>query len=148
CLCGAWLLTTVVLAEEPRSMVRFGAWPNPQWVKARPAGKGLRVISFNCAGGSRAAADEVIPLKPDIVLLQESPSKENVEELARRLWGSSDCALAGPDASVLADGKLTEEEAPAELRSYAVMARAKLRMGTELELVSMRLTPAQVRDDL
>jgi vancomycin resistance protein VanJ len=121
--------------------------PALEWQAARARGQALRVVSLNCAGGSAEAAAEVAAYRPDIVLLQESPGREEVARLGRRLWGSEAAVLAGLDASMLVHGRLEPVLLPPMLRAYFVEARARLASGIETEVVSLRLTPALVRLD-
>src|SRR5262245_56640166 len=82
-----WLLYLVFLTEEPASLAR-GALRSPLhevgWGPPRASetvlagGDTLRVVSLNCAGGSLDAAREVGRYQPDVVLLQESPSRREV----------------------------------------------------------------------
>ena len=52
------------------------------------------------------AATETAALSPDIVLLQESPSRAGVESLARTLNGKGTGALWGIDGSVVVRGTI------------------------------------------
>ena len=84
---AAWLIFLLSMAEEPWSLGRALLRPGAFTREARPPGEILRVISLNCAIGNRLAAEEVMRYRPDVVLLQESPGRSEVEELARRLFG-------------------------------------------------------------
>jgi hypothetical protein len=145
---AAWLLFVASLAEEPwslgRALVRPGSFPS----KAGPPGGVLRVISLNCAIGNRLAAEEVIAYRPDIVLLQESPGRSEVEGLARRLFGAEAGVVHGVDASLVVHGRVIPAELPPALRGYFVQARVKLASGRDIEVLSTRLLPAVFRADL
>lgn len=146
-----WLAFLLALAEEPRSLLRGGEWPNRAWQTARADGQALRVVSLNCAGGSEAAAREVVRCEPDIVLLQESPRKEIVERLARELYGREASVLWGMDASIVARGSIVptpRRGIPPRLRGTASQARVRLRSGLAVEVVCLRLLPPLVRTDL
>ena len=142
-----WLLFLVVFAEEPSSLVRFGAWPDPDWVAARQQGRGLRVVSLNCSGGSAAAAAEVARYHPDIVLLQESPSRENVRALGRRLFGSEAGVVWGIDGSIIARGRARQIPAPRDT-SILTMTHVRLSSRIEANVISVRLVPPEIRIDL
>jgi vancomycin resistance protein VanJ len=143
-----WFVYLLALAEEPGSLARFGSWPDPAWQAARKRGAALRVISLNCAGGDPNAAEEVAQYDPDIVLLQESPGRKEVEALARRLFGEKAGVIWGVDASLLARGRVRAEDLPASLRSFCAQARVRLEAGPEVEVVSLRLLPSVFRADL
>ena len=148
CSAVLWLLFLVVFAEEPLSLMRFGAWPDADWEDARQRGRGLRVVSLNCSGGSAAAAAEVARYRPDIVLLQESPGRESVRALGRRLFGRDTGVVWGIDASIIARGQARHIPTPDECRSLLTVARVRLASGIETYVVSARLVPPLVRMDL
>jgi endonuclease/exonuclease/phosphatase (EEP) superfamily protein YafD len=145
---AAWLIFLVFLAEEPwslgRSLVRTGR-PRRE---VRAPGEVVRVISLNCAVGNRLAAEEVARYRPDIVLLQESPGRSEVEELARRLFGTEAGVIHGVDASLVVHGRAVTAALPIAMRGYFVQARVTLTTGRDLEVISTRLLPALLRVDL
>jgi hypothetical protein len=138
---AAWLAFMALIMEEPRSLLRLGAWPIPEWERARAVGKGLRVISLSCAGGSVDAAAETASLQPDLLLLQESPSCEGLERLASRLFGADGSVLCGIGASIVARGRILSGEIPEPLGQSYAQARVRLRGGLEFEAVSLHLGP-------
>ena len=74
----------IVFVEEPRSLCRSVLFCKG-WGTITKKENAIRVISLNCAGGNLKAAEEVIRYKPDIVLLQESPtfqSRPNLDKYA------------------------------------------------------------------
>lgn len=135
-----WLLFLLVFVEEARSLIRFR--------RLRRDGNALRVVSLNCAGGSKDAAAEVEQYRPDIVLLQESPSRNEVKDLARQLFKEDAGFVWGVDASIIARGKVVPVDLPVRLRTDFVQARVQLTSGVELEVISLRLLPGVVRMDL
>jgi vancomycin resistance protein VanJ len=108
---------------------------------------GLRIVSLNCAGGDMQAALEVGHYSPNIVLLQESPSRREVEEVGRKLFGSEAGVLYGIDASILVRGKVEPRSLPISLSSYFVQARVTVK-GMQAEVFCTRLLPAVFREDL
>jgi len=137
-LFAAWLLFGVVFVDEFRSIPR-GLLTEPK--------RDFRVVTLNCAGGSLRAAEEVIALKPDLVLFQESSSRRDLEELARKLYGPTAKPVWGPDASIIARGRLTERALPKGTSNF-VAATWVPEKGRSLEVVSLRLTPPVMRIDL
>lgn len=133
-----WLIFGFVFVDEFRTVPR-GLLPAEQ--------REFRVVTLNCAGGSLAAAREVIPLRPDIVLLQESPNSKQLASLATEMFGPDAVVVRGPDATILARGTLIQ--VPHEKRvSNFVAARWQFAPGRSLDVVSLRLAPPVLRIDL
>lgn len=143
-----WLFYLTALAEEPKSLIRSLAPAPSERETAQRRGAGIRVVSLNCAGGSPEAAMQVAAYNPDIVLLQESPSREETERIGRRLFGEEAAVLWGSDASILARGSLQPRELPRTLQSYCAQARIRLPDGFQAEVFSLRLPPFPLRTDL
>lgn len=147
-LAAMWLICLLVFADSPQSLLRFGSGPSAHWRSARQSGRSFRVVSLNCDTGSMAAAEEVARFEPDLVLLQESPNRTQVEQLAKQLFGNDGAALCGPDASIIVRGTIWPRRIPAELNGYCVHAQVELASGIETEVISLRLVPGLVRLDL
>ena len=132
-----WLLFAASFVDEAKSFPRM----------ALHADRGrLRVVTLNCAGGTGAAAEEILPLKPDVVLLQESPSEAEVKAFAQRIFGDKGSAIVGADASIVVPGKLTVHGLPTGTSDF-VCGEWESGFG-KLEVVSLRLTPPVMRIDL
>lgn len=101
-----WLAYLGAFAEEPRSLLRRHGWPASDWEAARRRGRALRVVSLNCAGGDPEAAAEVLTYDPDIVLLQESPTRSHVRQLAQRLFGREAGLLWRLDTAIISRGEV------------------------------------------
>ena len=141
----SWLLVVVVGDGELQRLARFGRPPGEVWSAARSQGKALRVVTLNCRMGSAAAAAEVADYDPDIVLLQESPGREQVEPLARELFGSEGEFLWSADTSILARGRVVAIPNPQAI--HFVHAEVTLASGLEAEVVCLRLNPPVSRLD-
>lgn len=139
---AAWGLFLLGFGEEPRSLVR----PVTDLGRPRPEGV-LRVVSLNCAGGSAEAAGEVAELRPDIVLLQETPGAKDVHRLADRLYSARASYIAGLDASILLGGEIVERRGSQPVSTF-VHGRAQLSRGAMVEVISLRLVPPTIRMDL
>ncbi|HEY0866834.1 MAG TPA: endonuclease/exonuclease/phosphatase family protein [Fimbriimonas sp.] len=105
----------------------------------------LRVVSLNCAGGDPAAAREVAAFDPDIVLLQESPGAKDLQAIARGLFGAEASVVTGPDAAILARGRLVPLPLPRGTGDYVA---ARLDGPVPMNIVSLRLLPPTLRFDL
>lgn len=134
-----WLVFALVFSEEWRSSLRLGEVPRPQ--------NGIRVISLNCAAGEIRAAEEVIPLRPDIVLLQESPSLPELEKLRDNLFGPGAALLHGSDTSIIANGKLGDVIKQSQ-RGDFIFAEVVLPGKPPIFVCSLRLMPPILRFDL
>ena len=146
---GGWLIFGLAFAGEPRGLARGLARRGTLAPGAgRPPEGSIRVVSLNCAIGNPRAADEVAAYGPDIVLLQESPGRAEVERLARAWFGAEAGVVAGPDAALVVRGRAEAADLPAAIRGYFVQARVVLARGPEVEVVSTRLVPAVFRLDL
>jgi endonuclease/exonuclease/phosphatase (EEP) superfamily protein YafD len=135
---AAWMVYTVLCVEEIQSAARL--------CRSQPLA-GLRIVSLNCAGNPRAA-EEVLPERPDIVLLQESPTRRQVDDLARRLGDAGTAVAWGPDASILSRGQIVTAVVPHDSQVHTALARVQLTSSIEVAVVSVRLPPAPVRMDL
>jgi endonuclease/exonuclease/phosphatase (EEP) superfamily protein YafD len=142
-----WLVFLVAFADHPTSFFRRDRRPDAKWSEARREGRAVRVVSLNCAG-STAAAAEVAAVEPDIVLLQESPPRAQLESLARELFGDDGHVLRGVDAAIVARGSIERRDLPRSAASHAVGARLHLAGSREVEVVSLRLEHGLVRFDL
>lgn len=136
-----WGLFIAVYVDELPALLR-GLMPEST------AASSMRVVSLNCAGGSEAAANETAAYRPDIILLQESPSRAEVERLTKKLYGDSGGSVVGLDASILARGKVEPLTVPLSLRMHAVSARVTVPGHPAVHVVSLRLPPPVARIDL
>lgn len=132
-----WLVYLLIFAEEPRSLLHYRSWPTAEWEQARAQGRAVRVVSLNSAGGDLAAAAEVARYHPDIVLLQESPTRRQVQELARQLFGKEAGVAWNYDGSIAARGRLLPIDLPVPKR--VAVGRVRLPDGFEANVVSIRL---------
>jgi vancomycin resistance protein VanJ len=108
-------------------------------------GSRIRVVSLNCASQSKAA-EETRLWKPDIVLLQESPSSNEVARLCQEWFGREGGFLYGLDCSIIARGQIKMMASPRSLRFN--WGRVTLPGGGVLDVVSVRLLPPDIRFDL
>ena len=118
---GLWLVFLLVFAEEPWSLIRFRSESAvAAWESDRRQGKAIRVVSLNCAGSEDAALEAFLQ-DPDIVLLQESPGRKKVEELARRFFKGESFSLWHFDTSLVTRGTLLSD--PAQPLPFCTFAR-------------------------
>lgn len=126
CLCtGLWCL----LAEEPWALL-----PN-----FREPGS-TRIVSLNWGGAKDSPIPSLTALKPDLLLIQESPRIETLQKLTEKLGQTGHYSvLRGPEASLIARGELEL----LEVGSFYLRGRWR-----GLEVVSLRLRPPVLRFDI
>ena len=141
---GLWILFSFVFVDEARGLLRMTArmWNSDRDVVQDE--ERIRVISFNCAADARSVG-ELLKHQPDLVLLQESPGREKLAELAEVLYGKSGSFVQHGDTSILAGGTLTDQT-PADVSCFT-QATVQLPGGRELDVVSLRLAPPVFRMD-
>jgi hypothetical protein len=88
----AWMFFLLRFADEPWSLLRLAAHP------PTASGETLRVVSVNANIGNRGILADLALYRPDIVLLQESPSRADVELIAKQLFGErgNSCTASMP----------------------------------------------------
>jgi vancomycin resistance protein VanJ len=136
-LAVAWITFFLTFADEPH-----------QWIGLlhRGSPEDLRVISLNCAGGTPEAAQEAMATQPAIVLLQESPSREDIERTARRVYGREVSVLTGIDGSIVADGRIEPVALPRGTNDF-IAAKVYLAGRGPIFVVSVRMLPPVFRID-
>jgi endonuclease/exonuclease/phosphatase (EEP) superfamily protein YafD len=136
-----WAAFIFIFAQEPRNLIRDFFTSDAQW-QTIPAEKKLRIVSLNCAVGNQAAMREVIPLHPDIVLLQEIPAqKEILENFAAELFGSDGAVVYDTDTAVITKGQLEHIEFTKPKSLFVTQVHARLKNGIETEIFSIHLEP-------
>lgn len=129
-----WVAFVILFAEEACSLVRFDTLPERQ-----QAGSITRVATLNCNLSSTDAALELTEYSPDIVLLQESPSANQLTRLAVELLGEDAEFVTTGDTSILSKGKL--QRISADPASHFCHAVVTLSDGQQADVVSLRLSP-------
>lgn len=107
----------------------------------------LRVVTLNCGWGRVEAVQELKKLNPDVLLLQESPSTEDLEKLAKEFFGEDGSIVPGPDATIIALGKLEQIGFDRRINNF-VSAKLTTPSGKSLNLVSLRMNPPVLRLDI
>jgi len=135
-LLALWLFVTLLFADNLLPVVRglvYGSAP------ANPGPPGtFRIATLNCASGSSAAA-EVMQFKPDIVLLQECPTSNEVVRLARNWFGDAASFVVGLDCAIVSRHPLRVLET--RLSVHYTRAVVSISGDGEALVTSLRLTP-------
>lgn len=139
-----WLLFLIVFTDTPLSLWRgIRNQSNSEWIAARDQQRAMRVISLNCSGRKTS----VLALKqwePDLILIQETPNKNQLKEITAELMGPNGSFLAGVDASLITRGEI---ELIAAAGNF-IVSKITLPTGQELVVASLRLSPPPFRFDL
>ncbi len=139
-----WLCYFVLFADTPFALLR--AVSNRNWYETPltpQQEKGIRVISLNCSSNTKP----ILALKKydaDIVLVQESFGAKRLEFVAQQLYGEEGNFVAGIDASIIVRGKIVL----LKKNGNFVIAKANLKNGVEVGIISLRLTTPPMRSDL
>lgn len=104
----------------------------------------LRIVSLNCAGGSLDAAREVMQCRPDIVLLQEAPAKQQVDTLAQQLFDDRGVVVQTGDTAILSRGYVEQIHLPPTIRTFMTAAQVQLPSGLEMRVISVHLPPPAI----
>ena len=136
-----WLLFLGFMSEESPALLRGCIYGERDYKSAFKDKNIIRIISFNCAGGNPDAVKSIYQYAPDIVLLQESPSIENLSVIAKELFADEGGFVKEGDTAILARGQIRKTEISKENRSIMVCARINLPSGLEIEAASVHLIP-------
>ena len=132
------LLFMVVAVPEPVSLVL--GWGRQAYSMVKAPTHSVEIVSINCAGGSQDAARYALLRSPEILLLQESPGKDDINKVAREFAGDDKATAWGLDASVIAKGKPVGD--PVTGKFYTALKVDTPNLG-EVWAVSVRLlTPS------
>jgi endonuclease/exonuclease/phosphatase family metal-dependent hydrolase len=134
-----WVLYLGVFEEEITSLIRRPTMSVEAFDEARAQGRGLRLVSANCAGGQPRAALEAAAYDPDILVLEESPPDQAVADLAAQLFDGSARVAQGPDVAVIARGQVAH--IPRRGAWYLTAARVALGSGVTVNIIGAHLTP-------
>lgn len=144
----SWLIFIAIFAEEPKSLLRGCFISNNNWHRIQNE-KRVTIISLNCAGGNMNAVREILPYKPDIVLLQEVPIDiEDLESFSQELF-KGDAAIAyEPDTAIIVRGELKQIPLQRPKNMFMTQAHIKLKSGYETEVICIRLQPPAIETNL
>ena len=139
-----WLAAAMLLADSPQNMLRQFIPPDGDWAEARKDSASLdahrapvRIVSLNCMQ-NLTAVSKVAQLRPDVVLLQESPGKQNMQELLTTHFPGYSLASTA-DTSMLVRGEVVPIETETKLGSSSVFTLVKLDSGVQFHAVSLHL---------
>ena len=146
-ICGSWILTTCILADEFQSL-RRGISPTLGKSKNTSHPNSIRVATINCNGRNLNIVRESLEFNPDIILTQESPSPQELISLMSEIGNKNYQVIGGWDCAIIAKGTLKKKIYPSILFNHVAGATLTLTNGTEIELLSLHLERAITRWDL
>jgi vancomycin resistance protein VanJ len=141
---AGWVVATVGASDDLFCLLRSPVMAMGARVKLKDP-KRLRVVCLNCASQAKAA-EETRVWRPDIVLLQESPSSNDVARLCHEWFGGQGGFLFGFDCSIVSWRPIRARARPHSTRY--IWGEIELPTGPPLEVVSMRLNPPDTRFDM
>jgi len=142
-----WLVFIIIFVEEPRSLCR-SVLLFKGWGTITKKENTIRVISLNCAGGNLKAAEEVIRYKPDIVLLQEAPTRKDVEGLAHDLFKDNGTVIWNIDTAVIVKGRASQSTYPYTTSMFMTQTHVRLMSGIEAGVINVHLFPPTIEMNL
>lgn len=137
-----WVGFVFVFADEPTSITR-GLFRSI----TSTTDTSFRVVSINCCLGNPLAALDAAPYGPDILLLQESPGREGVAEITRKLFGETGSYLYGGDTVIIVRGEIKPSTPLRGATTSMIQGHVKLESGLELEVASIHFSPPPGRFD-
>lgn len=140
----AWLAVVIGFGDA-KSLLNNKEWPSEEWQIAKDHNDAIRVISMNCGVGNSKSAAEVEEYDPDIVLLQESPSKQEVNNLARKLYKRKAAVAWGRDTAIIAKGRILSTHSK---DFWFTESRIRLTFGREVVVLNVHLSPVAFRTDV
>ncbi|MFM9873654.1 MAG: endonuclease/exonuclease/phosphatase family protein [Fimbriimonadaceae bacterium] len=108
-----------------------------RWLLHGREGHSIAYISLNCAGGDERAAREAVSRGAEVVFLQESPGKNELDKLAKEFGYF---VVWGPDGSILTKMATKFDEIISEQDFVAIRQDHRV-------YASLRLMPPQFRLD-
>ncbi|MEJ5169587.1 MAG: endonuclease/exonuclease/phosphatase family protein [Fimbriimonadales bacterium] len=133
----AWMISWCWLSPTPLGLLRS--------VVASSQAPRLRIVSLNCAGGDVRAVEEAMATNAHVILLQESPSSDEVRRLLNRHPGWQ--AAVGIDASVLARGSVRALPGIGRQPNFQAAGVRLPGYPQPLHVASLRLQPPTLRLD-
>ncbi|MEZ6055314.1 MAG: endonuclease/exonuclease/phosphatase family protein [Planctomycetaceae bacterium] len=138
----AWIIFGGVFCDEWPSVVRQLAPTKVPQDNERE----LAIVSMNCLTGKWQMFPEFIELRPDLILLQESPNQRKLEPLASDLYGDEGAVISSRGCSIVARGELVlDSDHSTPLLTIAYWTPPG---GERTLVVSLRLTHSPIRVDL
>lgn len=138
---AVWVAFAILLIEPLFSVPRALIVSSEQDTAAPK----ICIVTLNCWTGRSDVLDAIKVQQPDVVLLQESPGRQALENWTKELFGENGAALWGRDTSIIARGSLSPIETPPD--AAFVHAIWQPHGDFRCHVISLRLWPQPVRFD-
>lgn len=139
--CLVWGVFGVGWVEELRSVPR-AAWASLN--SGRSGKHEIRVVTLNCDSNVKCA-EEIARVEPDVVLLQESPSLEDLQKMVNLIFAGDGEFLSAGDVSILTRGQIRATHL--KVGDYFISGVVSLPDRPPVECVCLRLSPPVTRLD-
>lgn len=136
-----WGVFGVGWVEELRSV------PREVWASLSSGRNGsneIRVVTLNCDSNAKCA-EEIARFEPDVVLLQESPGREDLQKMANLIFAGDGEFLSAGDVSILTRGQIRTTHL--KVGDYYISGVVSLPDRPPVECVCLRLSPPVTRLD-
>ncbi|HBN74295.1 MAG TPA: hypothetical protein DD473_00420 [Planctomycetaceae bacterium] len=144
-----FLLLTYLISDTPIALTR-GLYHNRPPVSRAASSQSLRVITLNCHD-SAGAILALAKYEPDIILIQETVSRDTLDKLRVEIFSEAGFSAWDPDVAILSKYPLEEIPVPYDFTGYCLPAKSRIptESGTvELLLVPVHLNAPPFRLDL
>jgi hypothetical protein len=144
-----WVLFIAINIEELRSIPKnifIKPISSEKWLSLNSEGKAIRVVTYN-SDSKIGIFQELERFSPDILLLQEAPDAENIDEPIKKVFGSNAGVCFEGGNYIISRGKVFPEILPSPIKNFAVQAKVVLDSGFECNVVCFRLKTPEVRFD-
>ncbi len=146
-----WLLAAFSLGDHPQNLLRQFLPVDSEWSAARRSDAQatdripVRIVSLNCMNESSAIGDLSF-LNPDVVLLQESVSKKEMNRVLETHFMGYSMAWSS-DATILVRGEIESLEVASNLKPRYQFSRVTLENGAQFHALSLHLIHSPRRAD-
>ncbi len=132
-----WLISAILISEEPRSFVRELALSFKGDAPSENQST-IRIVNIN-ANESEALLRRVIELKPDIVVIQKAPREKSLEAIAEDLYGLDKLLVINQSNAIIARGELINTLS--ETEDSTLHLRLKSPEGHVFDITNVDLDP-------
>jgi endonuclease/exonuclease/phosphatase (EEP) superfamily protein YafD len=145
-LTAVWTVTMFAGADEVRPLLRFGK-EKPLPGRPAPMASGtvpLRIITLNCRAGmwNPQVLEELVPWAPDVVFLQEAPTRAELQKFTARLFPSPPGDFQGGNNCAILSR--TQIFAPVSgYQPFSILGFIEPRPGKRIELACAHLAGAE-----
>lgn len=135
-----FLALTGLISDTPVAIIR-GLYQKRPPVTRAASSQSLRVITLNCHD-SAGAILALSKYEPDIILIQETVSRDSLDKLRIEIFTEAGFSAWDPDVAILSKYPLEEIPVPYDFTGYCLPAKS--RIPTEFGSVKILLVPVHL----